>query len=239
MIEIRKVSKQFGCTRAVKAVSLHLEPSETLTLIGPSGSGKTTLLNLIAGLEKPDKGTIIINEQKASANGKIYIQPDRRKVGMIFQDLALWPHMKVIENITFGLKNLGMKKAQRHEKTDAIARQVEITHILERYPNALSGGEKQRAALARALVTEPEILLMDEPLSNLDTVLKKDLLTLIIKLTGQRLTTLIYVTHNRDEALAIPGKKAVMSAGELIQSGTADELRNNPKHDFVKRFIRG
>jgi len=239
MIEIRKVSKQFGRIHSVNNVSMRLKPSETITLIGPSGSGKTTLLGLIAGLEKPDRGTIIINGQKASENGKIHIQPMRRKVGMIFQDLALWPHMKVNENITFGLKNLGMKKAQRHEKTDTIAKQVEITHILNRYPNALSGGEKQRTALARALVLEPEILLMDEPLSNLDTALKKDLLALIIKLTGQRLTTLIYVTHNRDEALAIPGRKAVMSAGRLIQAGTADELRCNPKNNFVKRFIRG
>lgn len=238
MIELEQVSKQFGDVIAVDNVSICIERSDTVALIGPSGSGKTTLLELIAGLEKPNSGTIRINGQTAGTHGKIVIPPHRRQVGMIFQDLALWPHMTVTDNIAFGLKNLKINKTQRNEKIQAIAEQVEINHVLDRYPHALSGGEKQRVAMARALIVEPQILLMDEPLSNLDTVLKKDLLNLILKLAGTHRTTLVYVTHQRDEALAVPGIKAVMDKGRLIQVGAADDLRQNPKNEFVKRFIR-
>jgi len=168
MIELINLTKKYDTVTAVENVSLKIERHSPTVIVGPSGSGKTTLLRLIAGLEVPDAGEILIDGEAASVAGKILIPPHRRKLGMIFQDLALWPHMKVLDNLEFGLKSLGIKKNLRKEKIENIMNLIQLDNHLNRYPPYLSEGEKQRVALARTLILEPAILLMDEPLSNID-----------------------------------------------------------------------
>ncbi len=157
---------------------------------------------------------------------------------MIFQDLALWPHMTVQENLEFGLKSQGVKKIERKEKIENVLNMIKLNGHLNRYPNSLSGGEKQRVALARTLILKPEIILMDEPLASLDTVLKDELQDMIIRLVKKLNILLLYVTHNREEAIAIGTNIVVMSDGGIVQSGNINNLMENPKTDFVKKFIR-
>jgi len=210
-----------------------------VALVGPSGSGKTTLLRLIAGLESPDSGEIFIDRQQASVGGKIILPPNRRRLGMIFQDMALWPHLTVTENLEFGLKSRGVRKPERNRRIKTVLEMVELNGRLNRHPHSLSGGEKQRVALARTIVPEPEIMLMDEPLSSLDTVLKTELQDMIIRLVRKLRVTLVYVTHDREEALAMAGRIVVMLNGRIVQSGSVSDLSKNPKTEFVKKFIRG
>ncbi|MCP4112553.1 MAG: ABC transporter ATP-binding protein [Desulfobacteraceae bacterium] len=238
MIELKNLTKKYGAITAVNDLSLTIKREDTTVFAGPSGSGKTTLFRLIAGLETPDAGEIFINRQKASTRGRIIIPPNKRGLGMIFQDLALWPHMTVQENLEFGLKSQGIKKTERKEKIENVLNIIKLNGHLNRYPCSLSGGEKQRVALARTLVLKPEIILMDEPLASLDTVLKDELQDMIIRLVKRLNILLLYVTHNREEALAIGTNIVVMSDGSIVQSGNINNLMENPKTDFVKRFIR-
>lgn len=238
MIELKNITKTYKGVAAVENVSLKIEPEESLVLAGMSGSGKTTLLRLIAGFEAPDSGEIQINGQLVSKPHKIIVPPNRRGIGMIFQDLALWPHLTVLENLEFGLKACGLKKAERKRKIENISDVIKLNGHLNRYPQSLSGGEKQRVALARTLVLEPDIMLMDEPLSNLDTVLKDEFQNLIISLVKRLKLVLFYVTHDRNEAFAIADRIAVMSQGAVVQTGTVNDLLENPKTDFVRKFMR-
>jgi len=238
MIELKNITKAYKGV-AVDNVSLKIEPEESLVLAGMSGSGKTTLLRLIAGFEAPDSGEIFIRGQRVSETHKIIIPPNRRGIGMIFQDLALWPHLTVMENVEFGLKARGLKKTERKRKIEIISDMIKLNGHLNRYPQSLSGGEKQRVALARTLVLEPAIMLMDEPLSKLDTVLKDEFQDLIISLVRTLKLVLVYVTHDRNEALAIADKIVVMSEGAVVQAGAANDLLENPKTDFVRKFMRG
>jgi ABC-type Fe3+/spermidine/putrescine transport system ATPase subunit len=238
MIELKNITKKYKNAVAVDNVSLKIEPKESVVFAGMSGSGKTTLLRLIAGFEAPDSGEIQIRGQCASKPHKIIVPPNRRGIGMIFQDLALWPHLSVLENLEFGLKARGLKKTERKQKIEIISDLIKLNGHLSRYPQSLSGGEKQRVALARTLVLEPDIMLMDEPLSNLDTVLKDEFQNLITSLVKRLKLVLLYVTHDRDEALAVADRIAVMSEGSLVQTGTANDLLENPKTDFVKKFMR-
>ena len=239
MIELKNITKAYKGVAAADNVSLKIEPEESVVLAGMSGSGKTTLLRLIAGFEAPDSGEIFINGQSVSKANKIIIPPNRRGIGMIFQDLALWPHITVMENLEFGLKARGLKKAERKRKIEIISDLIKLNGYLNRYPQSLSGGEKQRVALARTLVLEPAIMLMDEPLSKLDTVLKDEFQNLIISLVRTLKLVLVYVTHDRNEALAIADKIVVMSEGAVVQAGAANDLLENPKTDFVRKFMRG
>lgn len=238
MIELKNITKKYGRETAVDDVCLTIEKEDTAVCIGPSGSGKTTLLRLIAGLEKPDAGEIFINGQKAAGKGKIIVPPDKRGIGMIFQDLALWPHMTVFQNVEFGLKANGMKKGRRKEKIDTVLRMVGLNGHANRYPHSLSGGEKQRAALARTIALEPGIMLMDEPLVSLDTVLKNELLDMIARLAKDLKMTLVYVTHDREEALEMAGNMVAMAHGRITQTGRAKALMENPETEFVKKFMR-
>ncbi|RLC00702.1 MAG: iron ABC transporter ATP-binding protein [Deltaproteobacteria bacterium] len=238
MTELKNITKIYGDMTALEDVSLKIEREETVAIVGPSGSGKTTLLRLIAGLESPDSGEIFIRGQQASRPGKIILRPDRRRLGMIFQDLALWPHLTVTENLEFGLKSQGVKKSERSERIKTVLDMVELNSHPDRYPHSLSGGEKQRVALARTVVLEPEIMLMDEPLSSVDTVLKKELQDMIARLVRKLKVTLIYVTHDREEALAMAGRIVVLISGRIVQTGSVSDLLENPKTDFVKNFMR-
>ncbi len=238
MIELKNLTKNYGTTAALDNISLEINSECSVVVAGPSGSGKTTLLRLIAGLETPDAGDIFINGQKASTGGKIIIPPNKRKLGMIFQDLALWPHMTVLENLEFGLKFQGVKKAERKEKIENILSIIKLNGHLKRYPHSLSGGEKQRVALARTVVLEPEIILMDEPLASLDTVLRDELRDMIVSLVKKLNIILVYVTHNREEALAIAGRIVVLSDNCVAQEGSINHLLENPGTEFVRKFIK-
>jgi ABC-type Fe3+/spermidine/putrescine transport system ATPase subunit len=214
-IELDRVSKTFGERVAVNELSLQIGKGERLVLFGPSGCGKTTVLRLLAGLEVPDKGSILINGRAAASAGKNLVPPEERNLGMVFQDLALWPHMTVQENLMFGLN------ARRVPRDDAAARvrelldRVGLESRVDAKPNQLSGGEQQRVALARALVLRPEVLLMDEPLSSLDEERKQMIGIDLLNLQKQFGFTLIYVTHDRTEAEMLASRICRMRDGRV------------------------
>ncbi len=235
-VELKGISKCFGDVRALHRISLEIKEGECLGLLGPSGCGKTTLLRLIAGFEEPDSGEIIIDNQTVCSPKNI-ITPQKRKLGMVFQDLALWPHMTVKENVAFGLKGLKLKKEDVAERLEEVLNTVSLNGQRVNYPHMLSGGEKQRAALARAIVLRPRILLLDEPLSNLDPLLKEDIKELILKVKQEYHTTLIYVTHDQGEVVAIADRIVVMKDGGIEQIGTKEEIYSKPETEFVKRFF--
>jgi iron(III) transport system ATP-binding protein len=198
-IEVDRVSKSFDERVVINQLSLHIERSERLVLFGPSGCGKTTVLRLLAGLEVPDKGEIRIEGQIVASSGKNLVPPEKRNVGMVFQDLALWPHMTVQQNLMFGLNARGVKKREAHVRVREMLHRVGLEHRMDAKPHQLSGGEQQRVALARALVSRPSILLMDEPLSSLDDERKGAIASDLLGLQSQFGFTLVYVTHNQTE----------------------------------------
>jgi iron(III) transport system ATP-binding protein len=198
-IEVDRVSKSFDERVVINQLSLHIERSERLVLFGPSGCGKTTVLRLLAGLEVPDKGEIRIEGQIVASSGKNLVPPEKRNVGMVFQDLALWPHMTVQQNLMFGLNARGVKKREAHVRVHEMLHRVGLEHRMDAKPHQLSGGEQQRVALARALVSRPSILLMDEPLSSLDDERKGAIASDLLGLQSQFGFTLVYVTHNQTE----------------------------------------
>jgi ABC-type Fe3+/spermidine/putrescine transport system ATPase subunit len=215
-IAFDRVSKAYGERVAIKEFSLEIEKTERLVLFGPSGCGKTTVLRLLAGLEVPDKGSIRIDAQVVASEGKNLIVPEKRDLGMVFQDLALWPHMTVRENLMFGLKAHRLSKREAEERIRDMLGRVGLESRMDAKPHQLSGGEQQRVALARALVLRPSILLMDEPLSSLDEERKRMIAADLLALHGQFGFTLIYVTHDRAEADMIASRICRMRDGELV-----------------------
>jgi iron(III) transport system ATP-binding protein len=199
-IELDRVSKTFGERIVLDDLSLQIEKADRLVLFGPSGCGKTTVLRLMAGLEVPDKGEIRIADRIVANSGQNLIPPEKRDVGMVFQDLALWPHMTVQQNLMFGLNARGIPKHEAHVRVHEMLDRVGLEHRIDAKPHQLSGGEQQRVALARALVSRPSILLMDEPLSSLDDERKRRIASDLLGLQSQFGFTLIYVTHDRSEA---------------------------------------
>lgn len=200
IIAIDNVTKSYEQTRVLDSISLEIEEKERIVIFGPSGCGKTTLLRMIAGFVAPDTGTVFIEGELVARDGSIFKEPQERNLGMVFQDLALWPHLSAEENIAFGLKARGISGDERKERIEAILTLVDLAGYEKRRPSQLSGGQQQRVALARALVLEPKILLMDEPLSSLDTALNVRLRREIVILQEKLGFTLIYVTHNEEEA---------------------------------------
>lgn len=200
LIELDRVSKTFGERIVLDDLSLQIEKADRLVLFGPSGCGKTTVLRLIAGLEVPDKGEIRIADRIVANSGRNLVPPEKRDVGMVFQDLALWPHMTVQQNLMFGLNARGIPKHEAHVRVHEMLDRVGLEHRVDAKPHQLSGGEQQRVALARALVSRPSILLMDEPLSSLDDERKRRIAFDLLGLQSQFGFTLIYVTHDRSEA---------------------------------------
>ncbi len=236
MLRTENLTKRYSRLEAVKDVTLHIFRGEILTVLGPSGCGKTTLLRMIAGLERPDEGRVLIDGIEVSSPNKM-VPPFKRKLSMIFQDLALWPHMTVKGNIKFVMEK-NLTKDILREEIHEILEKVNLIGFNNRYPHQLSGGEKQRLAIARALASRPAYLLMDEPFSNLDSLLKEELQNVVIKLKKDSQIGIIYVTHNIDEALILANRIAIMNKGRIEQMGTKDELLSNPKNEFVKRFLR-
>jgi iron(III) transport system ATP-binding protein len=233
---IEHVTKSFGAVRAVDDVSLEVAAGETVVLLGSSGCGKTTLLRLIAGFLRPNSGTIKVSG-KPVASDTVMVPPEKRSLSMVFQSYAVWPHKTVTENLAYGLKLRRLDGASIKAKVDEALATVRMSKYAERYPAELSGGQQQRVALARALVLEPEILLFDEPLSNLDATLREHMRFEIKALLNKLKITSIYVTHDQNEAMVIADRIAVMNQGRIEQLGTAEEVYYHSKTDFVAQFI--
>ncbi|WP_068774059.1 ABC transporter ATP-binding protein [Paenibacillus sp. FJAT-26967] len=234
MIEVRldKVSKQFGGARGVENVDIHIKPGEFFTFLGPSGCGKTTTLRMIAGFYYPTEGRIMFGE-----NNVTFTPPNKRNTGMVFQNYALFPHMTVSENIAFGLQVRKQSKAEIREKVTRAQKLVHLDGYGDRRIDQLSGGQQQRVALARALVIEPNILLLDEPLSNLDAKLREETRLEIKRLQLELGITTIYVTHDQAEAMSMSDRIMVMKDGVVQQVGTPHDIYNKPLNRFVASFI--
>lgn len=235
-LSIDKVVKSFGENRALNGISLSLEPGNILALLGPSGCGKTTLLRCIAGLLPIDSGDVQIGGQLMNAAG-LYRPPEARELGMVFQDYALWPHMTVAENVAFPLQMRGIGKAERSQKVKWALTTVGLIEFADRSPDTLSGGQQQRVAMARAIVAEPKLLLMDEPLSNLDKGLRETLAVDIRQLIKELGLSAVFVTHDQHEAFAMADQIAVLQNGELHQIATPQALYDFPANAGIARFL--
>jgi iron(III) transport system ATP-binding protein len=239
-IAIRGLSKSFGARdarfAAVADLDLEIRDNSFVTLLGPSGCGKTTTLRLIAGYIVPDKGTIEVDGRVLSSPGAV-VSPEARGMGMVFQNYAVWPHKTVFENVVFGLKLRRIPTAAAKKQVETALALVNLSGLEGRYPNELSGGQQQRVALARSLVVEPSILLLDEPLSNLDAKLRERMRTELKELQRRTGITFVYVTHDQAEALALSDHVAVMSGGRLQQYGTPFEVYAHPANRMVADFM--
>lgn len=237
-IEIDQLEKKFDTVVAVGGVSLSVEKGEFLTLLGPSGCGKTTILRCLAGLEHPDRGEIrIAGKTVVAPRRNIFVEPDKRGLGMVFQSYAIWPHLTVFENIAYPLKERKMPKGRIREKVEAILSMVKLEGLENRPATNLSGGQQQRVAVARALVYNPEVLLFDEPLSNLDAKLRIEMRNEIRSLKKSLGITSVYVTHDQEEAFALSDRIIVMNRGLVEQEGDQVSLYFRPESSFVSQFI--
>ena len=229
---IKDAVKRYGDFTALNGVSLNIHEGEFFTLLGPSGCGKTTLLRMIAGFNSIEGGDFFFGEKRIND-----VAAHKRDIGMVFQNYAIFPHLTVKENVAYGLKARKVGKKEIEERVAEALELVQISHLADRKPNELSGGQQQRVALARAFVIEPSVLLMDEPLSNLDAKLRVQMRTVIKKLQRRLGITTIYVTHDQEEALAISDRIAVMKDGDIMQIGTPNEIYAKPQNPFVAGFI--
>jgi iron(III) transport system ATP-binding protein len=230
MIDVENLSKRFGNAVAVDGATLAVERGELVALLGPSGCGKTTLLRLIAGFEIPDDGTIIVAGRTVAGGG--WIPPERRRIGMVFQDYALFPHLTVAQNVGFGLS-----RGARHDRVASLLARVGLAGLGERYPHELSGGEQQRVALARALAPDPEVVLLDEPWSNIDPVLRsamRDDLAAVLRASG---ATVVLVTHEQEEAFSLSDRVALMHAGRIVQAAPPEEVYYAPTTRWAAKFV--
>jgi iron(III) transport system ATP-binding protein len=219
-----------GGRRVVDDVSLDVMPGELVTLVGPSGCGKSTLLRLVAGLERAETGAVVLDGCDVT-----HLPAERRRVGLVFQDHALYPHLRVAGNVAFGLRHLS--RTERRRRVGELLELVRLPHAARRYPHELSGGEQQRVALARALAPEPQVVLLDEPFASLDASLRDELRAEVVSALRSRGATAVLVTHDRDEALATGDRVAVMGQGRLHHVGTADEVYERPVDRFVASFL--
>ncbi|APH15779.1 ABC transporter family protein [Clostridium sporogenes] len=231
-LKIENLTMKFKEVTAVKDLNLDIEEGAIVTLLGPSGCGKSTTLYTVAGLYKPTKGNIYFNDRIIDN-----LEPEKRNIGMVFQNYALYPHMTVYKNIEFPLKMKKIKSKEANEKVESIAKLVRIEDLLERKPSQLSGGQQQRVAIARALVKEPEILLLDEPLSNLDARLRIEMREEIRRIQKELNITTIFVTHDQEEAMTMSDKIALLKKGELQQYDKPENLYIKPNNLFVAKFL--
>ncbi|WP_085992384.1 ABC transporter ATP-binding protein [Oceanobacillus senegalensis] len=231
-VNLSTITKQFGHVTAVKELNLLINEGEFFTFLGPSGCGKTTTLRMIAGFYYPTKGKVLFNDKDMTT-----VPPEKRNTGMVFQNYALFPHMTVFENVAFGLKVRKMNKSETKKRVEDVLKKVRLEQYIDRQVSQLSGGQQQRVALARALVIEPDILLLDEPLSNLDARLRDEMRNEILRLQRDYGITTIYVTHDQVEALTMSDRIAVFNMGVCQQVGTPTEIYNEPVNDFVAEFI--
>jgi putative spermidine/putrescine transport system ATP-binding protein len=231
-LELRRLCKSYGTVRAVDDVSLAIAPGEFMTLLGPSGSGKTTTLAMIAGLTQPSSGSILLDGRPLDP-----LPPYRRNIGMVFQNYALFPHMTVARNVAFPLEMRGTPAPEIRARVARVLEQVGLATFAQRYPRQLSGGQQQRVALARAMVFEPRILLMDEPLGALDRKLREQMQMEITRLHHELHISIVYVTHDQEEALMMSDRIAVFNHGRIEQAGKPHELYDNPGTVFVAGFL--
>jgi iron(III) transport system ATP-binding protein len=231
-VEIERVTFGYGATRVLEDVSLSIRKGEFFAFLGPSGSGKTTLLRLIAGFGMPDSGRILIGGRDATREA-----PWARNVGLVFQNYALWPHMTVAQNVAFGLERRRVPRAEREKRVKAALELVGLAHLMDRRPAQLSGGQQQRVAIARTLAIEPEVLLLDEPLSNLDAGLRHGVRAELVELQRRLGLTTILVTHDQEEANAAADRMAVLNEGRVLQVGSPSELYDHPTNRFVAGFL--
>jgi iron(III) transport system ATP-binding protein len=233
-IEVEDVNIRFGDIQILSNISLNIKPGEVLSLLGPSGSGKTTLLRIIAGLELSDSGTVSIYG-KIMSGSNAFVAPEKRGIGLVFQDYALFPHLNVLENVKFGLSHLPGKEAI--EQARRTVSRVGLQHYEKSYPHQLSGGEQQRVALSRALAPRPGILLMDEPFSGLDSRLRDTIREQTIELLRDTRSTVIIVTHDPEEALRVSDRIALMQDGRIVQEGSCNDLYYHPNSRFAAEFF--
>jgi len=239
-VVLESVSKRFGGTPAVQNISLQIAEGEFYCLLGPSGCGKTTTLRMIAGLETPNDGRVIVADRVVfDSRDQSYVPPGKRNVGMVFQDYALWPHMTVRSNIEFGMRIRKVPREERESRLAATVGTLKLAGLEGRYPNELSGGQQQRVALARELVTGARVLLMDEPLSNLDAQLRIEMRAELKRIHDETGVTIVYVTHDQLEALTLSSTIAVMKDGRVLQAASPDEIYFMPANLFVASFIGG
>jgi thiamine transport system ATP-binding protein len=231
-LEVRDLTVRYGDAVAVRDLDLTAADGEVVAVLGPSGCGKSTLLRAIAGLEKPTAGRIHLDGRDVTD-----LRPDQRRVGLMFQDHALFPHRTVAENVGFGPRMQRLQADRIRERVDRLLELVRLGSLAHRAVTSLSGGEQQRVALARALATEPRLLMLDEPLGSLDRALGDELLTEIARIVASVGTTVLHVTHDQDEALAVADRVVVMRAGAIVQQGTPDALWRSPRTEFVARFL--
>jgi iron(III) transport system ATP-binding protein len=231
-LRLERIVKRYGKVKAVDDVSLDVRDGELLTLLGPSGCGKTTILRCVSGFIRPDSGEIYLGERKITE-----IPPQKRGTGLVFQNYALWPHMTVFQNLSFGLQIKKLSKGQIGENVERALNLVQLQGYEDRYPRQLSGGQQQRVALARALVLEPEVLLLDEPLSNLDALLREQMRFEIAQIHKHSGITTLYVTHDQTEAMVISDRIAVLEKGRIMQLGTPLEIYSTPANKFVAGFM--
>ncbi len=231
-VELKNVNKRFGSVQVIDNIDLKIENGSFCALLGPSGCGKSTLLRMIAGLEPVSEGQIFIGENEVT-----FTAPALRKVAMVFQSYALYPHLTVRKNISFSMSLAGMSKDAQNQRADQVAKMLQLEALMDRRPAELSGGQRQRVAIGRALVREPEVFLFDEPLSNLDALLRVQMRLELAKLHLDLKTTMIYVTHDQVEAMTLADKIIVLDKGKISQAGTPLELYNSPKNKFVASFI--
>jgi iron(III) transport system ATP-binding protein len=231
-VRLESVGKHYGDHWVVCSVSLDIKQGEFFTFLGPSGCGKTTLLRIVAGFVAPDQGLVYLDDQPMN-----HVPPWRRDIGLVFQNYALWPHLSVFENVAFGLRERKVARGEIERRVAAALKQVDLAGAEKRRPSQLSGGQQQRVALARTLVIQPRVLLLDEPLSNLDAKLRIEMRLELLKLQRDIGLTTIYVTHDQEEALAMSTRIAVMRDGRVIQQGKPREIYEQPADRFVAAFL--
>ena len=235
-VTITGVTKSFGNVTVLQEFNQKFEDGEFITLLGPSGCGKTTMLRLIAGFEKPSSGEIYIGDKLVSSE-KQFLPPEKRGIGMVFQSYAVWPHMNVFDNIAYPLKIQKINKNEIEERVNQVLKIVHLEQYKDRFPSELSGGQQQRVALGRALVAQPEILLLDEPLSNLDAKLREEMRYEIKEITKKLKITVIYVTHDQIEAMTMSDRIVLINKGEVQQVAPPQEIYSKPKNMFVANFV--
>ncbi len=237
-IELKHIDKFYGSNHVLKDLNLTIEDGEFMTLLGPSGCGKTTTLRVISGLERPQNGTIHMDEREIVNTDELFFEsPSKRGLNLVFQSYALWPHMTVFNNVAFGLTIKKVPKAEIRKRVENALERLQILEYIERYPSELSGGQQQRVAIARAIVSEPKLLLLDEPLSNLDAKLRIDMRSELKRLHEELGTTVVYVTHDQIEALTMSTRVAIFFDGVLAQVDTPINIYCNPMDLRVADFI--
>jgi iron(III) transport system ATP-binding protein len=237
IINVRDLSVVLDDKQILREVSLDVVPGEVVALAGPSGSGKSTLLRVVLGLTAPSAGTLSVGERVVSQGGKILVAPEDRNLAMVFQDLALWPHLTVTGNLEFALRSRGVSRREREDRIRAVLERTGLLDKASRRPATLSGGERQRVALARALVQQPVALLLDEPLASLDVLLRVEMLSFLRELLRDRRCPVLYVTHDGSEAAALADRVVVLEGGRVAQQGTIAELLAAPSTAFVRAFV--